>query len=166
LFCYDLELPLSFIPEPMDGEVESFELQTLDWVLQKIVEGGPNGYKPNCNLVIIDFLIRSDSCCFGQDEIKSLAIDRTYLQITSLNSFLSPASFLQFIADQSLQTPICDGTLSNLQPRVTVLSSIRPSGLLHPHSPSPLFLHRQGVVTAEAPGYLQLVSSMRNSECC
>jgi hypothetical protein len=58
LFCYDLELPLSFIPEPMDGEVESFELQTLDWVLQKIVEGGPNGYKPNCNLVIIDFLIR------------------------------------------------------------------------------------------------------------
>lgn len=58
LFCYDIELPVSFIPTPMDGEVESFELQNLDWVLNKIVEGGDNGYKPNCNVVIIDFLIR------------------------------------------------------------------------------------------------------------
>ena len=58
LFCYDIELPSSFIPKPMDGEVESFELQPLSWVLKKIVEGGPNGYKPNCNIVIIDFLIR------------------------------------------------------------------------------------------------------------
>lgn len=58
LFCYDIELPATFIPVPLDGEVESFELQTLEWVLDKIVEGGPNGYKPNCNLVIIDFLIR------------------------------------------------------------------------------------------------------------
>jgi hypothetical protein len=46
------------MPTPMDGEVESFELQNLDWVLNKIVEGGDNGYKPNCNVVIIDFLIR------------------------------------------------------------------------------------------------------------
>ena len=58
LFCYDIELPASFIPKPLDGEVESFELRTLDWVLSTIVEGGPNGYKPNCSLVIIDFLIR------------------------------------------------------------------------------------------------------------
>ena len=42
----------------MDGEVESFELKNLTWVLNKIVEGGTNGYKPNCNIVIIDFLIR------------------------------------------------------------------------------------------------------------
>jgi isopentenyldiphosphate isomerase len=58
LFCYDLELPKSFHPMPVDGEVESFELQPLDWVLAKVAAGGPEGYKPNCNLVVIDFLIR------------------------------------------------------------------------------------------------------------
>ena len=42
----------------MDGEVESFELRDLEWVLDKIVNGGPEGYKPNCNLVVIDFLVR------------------------------------------------------------------------------------------------------------
>jgi 8-oxo-dGTP pyrophosphatase MutT (NUDIX family) len=58
LFCFDLELPLSFQPQPLDGEVEYFQLQDLTWVIDKIVEGGPTGYKPNCNLVVIDFLIR------------------------------------------------------------------------------------------------------------
>jgi hypothetical protein len=58
LFCYDLELPVDFKPTPVDGEVESFELQPIDWVLRKVAEGGVHGYKPNCNLVIIDFFIR------------------------------------------------------------------------------------------------------------
>lgn len=58
LFCYDLELPVDFKPRPVDGEVESFELQTLDWVVKKVSSGGSTGYKPNCNIVIIDFLIR------------------------------------------------------------------------------------------------------------
>lgn len=58
LFCFDLALPEDFIPTPVDGEVESFELRELDWVLNKVLEGGPGGYKPNCNLVVIDFLIR------------------------------------------------------------------------------------------------------------
>ena len=58
LFCFDLELPIDFVPTPVDGEVESFELQPIDWVVNKLVEGGSAGYKPNCNLVIIDFLIR------------------------------------------------------------------------------------------------------------
>ena len=58
LFCFDLEVPLDFIPLPRDGEVESFELRDLDWVLNTLSAGGPAGYKPNCNLVVIDFLIR------------------------------------------------------------------------------------------------------------
>ena len=53
-----VELPNDFIPTPVDGEVEIFQLQTIDWVLQRVIEGGPNGYKPNCNLVLIDFFIR------------------------------------------------------------------------------------------------------------
>lgn len=59
LFCYDLDLSeYSRVPTPVDGEVESFELQTISWVLAKLIEGGVNGYKPNCNIVIIDFMIR------------------------------------------------------------------------------------------------------------
>jgi len=58
LFCFDLELPPDFTPAPQDGEVESFQLQEISWVLEKVIEGGPTGYKPNCNLVLIDFFIR------------------------------------------------------------------------------------------------------------
>ena len=56
------ELPPDFIPIPRDGEVESFELQEMEWVLDRLVEGGPAGYKPNCNLVLIDFMIRYGAC--------------------------------------------------------------------------------------------------------
>jgi isopentenyldiphosphate isomerase len=58
LFCFDLELPASFTPHPADGEVESFELYDIQKVIDTIVEGGPCGYKPNCNLVVMDFLVR------------------------------------------------------------------------------------------------------------
>lgn len=58
LFCFDLELPKDFVPVPVDGEVESFQLQPLEWVLERVIEGGENGYKPNCNLVLMDFFIR------------------------------------------------------------------------------------------------------------
>lgn len=59
LFCYDLELPDSFTPTPVDGEVESFVKKDFDWVMSKLVAGGADGYKPNCNIVVIDFLIRN-----------------------------------------------------------------------------------------------------------
>lgn len=58
LFCFDLELPPEFIPTPMDGEVESFECHDLQWVVDKVAQGGADGYKPNCNLVLIDFFVR------------------------------------------------------------------------------------------------------------
>lgn len=55
-FCYDLELPADFTPRNTDGEVESFEL----WPVERVVETVRNSrdFKFNCNLVIIDFLIR------------------------------------------------------------------------------------------------------------
>ena len=56
LYCYDLELPADFIPRPMDGEVERFDLRPVEWVVEKVVEG--TEYKPNCNLVLIDFFVR------------------------------------------------------------------------------------------------------------
>ena len=56
IYCYDLELPSDFQPVCNDGEVEEFHL----WPLEKVIEivRDSEQFKLNCNLVIIDFLIR------------------------------------------------------------------------------------------------------------
>lgn len=56
IIVFDLELPADFTPRPLDDEIEEFYL----WPLDKVVEtvAGTLEFKPNCNLVIIDFLIR------------------------------------------------------------------------------------------------------------
>ncbi|CAL5339344.1 unnamed protein product [Camellia sinensis] len=56
LFCYDLKLPEGFIPKNQDGEVESFKLIPVADVANVIRR--TQFFKPNCNLVIIDFLFR------------------------------------------------------------------------------------------------------------
>lgn len=59
LFCYDLELAEDFVPRPCDGEVQSFELKCIDWVVDTIVaRRSDHEFKPNINVTIIDFLIR------------------------------------------------------------------------------------------------------------
>jgi len=62
LFVFDIELPATFTPTPVDGEVESFELWDLDRVVRVLgspgdEEEGP-AFKPNVAIVLIDFLIR------------------------------------------------------------------------------------------------------------
>ena len=59
LFCYDLLLPWDFVPEAVDGEVESFQRMSLAEVARAVAVGEPAWFKPNCNLVIIDFLVRN-----------------------------------------------------------------------------------------------------------
>jgi isopentenyldiphosphate isomerase len=56
LYCYDLELPSDFTPRNTDGEVESFTLLPIDEVARLVSE--TDEFKLNCNLVVIDFLIR------------------------------------------------------------------------------------------------------------
>ncbi|XP_074368490.1 nudix hydrolase 20, chloroplastic-like isoform X3 [Apium graveolens] len=56
LFCYDLKLPESFVPKNQDGEVGSFRLIPVQLVADVIQK--TEFFKPNCNLVIIDFLFR------------------------------------------------------------------------------------------------------------
>lgn len=56
MFCYDLELPAEFVPTPVDGEVERFELWPIDRVAARVRDTAD--FKFNCNLVIIDFLVR------------------------------------------------------------------------------------------------------------
>ncbi|HEY4136748.1 MAG TPA: DUF4743 domain-containing protein [Alphaproteobacteria bacterium] len=70
LFVYDVELPADFTPRPNDGEADGFEL----WPIEKVrdtVRGGFD-FKFNCNLVIIDFLIREG--LIGPDDPDYLAL--------------------------------------------------------------------------------------------
>ncbi len=56
LFCYDLSFPSTFMPHCTDGEVAGFYLWPVEEVARVVRE--TERFKPNCNLVIIDFLLR------------------------------------------------------------------------------------------------------------
>lgn len=56
MFCYDLELPADFTPKNTDGEVAEFMLLPAEEV--KAIVRDTLDFKFNCNLVIMDFLIR------------------------------------------------------------------------------------------------------------
>jgi 8-oxo-dGTP pyrophosphatase MutT (NUDIX family) len=56
LYCYDLELPVDFQPTNSDGEVAEFKLLPVDEVARLVAE--TDEFKLNCNLVVIDFLVR------------------------------------------------------------------------------------------------------------
>ena len=58
LFCFDLYLPNDFQPKPVDGEVEQFYLYNIEQVLSMMAKDYPDPMKPNCYMVVIDFLIR------------------------------------------------------------------------------------------------------------
>lgn len=55
-YVFDLELPEDFTPVPADGEVEEFMLWPIETVAAKVRDTFE--FKFNCNLAIIDFLIR------------------------------------------------------------------------------------------------------------
>ncbi|KKA28319.1 hypothetical protein TD95_003024 [Thielaviopsis punctulata] len=54
-WIYDVELPPDVVPMPKDGEVETFYLWTVEETLEKLYNGE---FKPNCGLVLVDFLMR------------------------------------------------------------------------------------------------------------
>ncbi|KAJ1033011.1 hypothetical protein NDA16_000290 [Ustilago loliicola] len=54
-YVYDLPLPSDVTLQPKDGEVDHFELMTLDEIYDKMRQGK---FKANCVLVLLDFLIR------------------------------------------------------------------------------------------------------------
>lgn len=56
MYCYDLELPADFEPRCQDGEVAGFELMPIEQVAERVRD--TDEFKLNCNLVIIDFLVR------------------------------------------------------------------------------------------------------------
>ena len=56
LYCYDLILPPDFEPRCNDGEVDAFYLWPVAEVMERVQDS--DEFKPNCSLVIIDFLVR------------------------------------------------------------------------------------------------------------
>jgi isopentenyldiphosphate isomerase len=56
MYCYDLELPEAFEPRCTDGEVDAFYLWPVEQVMETVRD--TSEFKLNCNLVIIDFLVR------------------------------------------------------------------------------------------------------------
>lgn len=54
-FVFDLELPLDFIPQNADGEVEKFELLSVHECMERIFR---SDYKTTSIPVTLDFLIR------------------------------------------------------------------------------------------------------------
>jgi len=58
LFCFDLKLPDDFQPVANDGEVEEFYRLPIEDVLDIVARLEGDTYKDNCNLVVLDFMIR------------------------------------------------------------------------------------------------------------
>lgn len=72
LHCFDLDLPLDFVPHAADGEVESFELLSLSALVTTVRD--TDAFKFNVNLVLIDLFIR-----YGQIAGEDAAILRAAL---------------------------------------------------------------------------------------
>ena len=71
-YVYDLELPEDTVPKPGDDEVEEFYL----WSVEEVQEAMRKGeFKPNCALVVLDFLIRHG--------ILTTESERDYIEIVS-----------------------------------------------------------------------------------
>lgn len=59
LYTFDLRCPDDFVPEAVDGEVESFQLVPMDDVARMVArQNDEELFKPNVAVVIIDFLVR------------------------------------------------------------------------------------------------------------
>jgi 8-oxo-dGTP pyrophosphatase MutT (NUDIX family) len=56
LHCYDLLLPEAFVPQPVDGEVTSFELWPISAVVAAVRDA--DAFKFNVALVLIDLFLR------------------------------------------------------------------------------------------------------------
>ncbi|AAS50687.2 ABL084Cp [Eremothecium gossypii ATCC 10895] len=54
-YLYDIQLPVDVIPKPNDDEVNNFTLMTLQQVVDALIRGD---FKPNCGLIMLDFLVR------------------------------------------------------------------------------------------------------------
>lgn len=64
-YVWDIELPKDVVPKPGDDEVEEFYLWSIDEVQEALRKGE---FKPNCALVLLDFLIRHGILTQGNEK--------------------------------------------------------------------------------------------------
>ncbi|XP_076448357.1 uncharacterized protein LOC143285055 [Babylonia areolata] len=86
-FIFDLELPQDFEPVNSDGEVESFELVSINRVKELITQ---DNFKPNCAFIILDFLIRHGFINADEEPDYNFMVEQTHTPLRSL--FSSSAS--------------------------------------------------------------------------
>jgi len=56
LFCYDVEVPEGWTPEPQDDEVEHYELWPIEQVIDRLAR--TDDFKFNVGMVLVDFMMR------------------------------------------------------------------------------------------------------------
>ena len=66
IYTFDLELPADFEPVNTDGEVAEFRLCPVEEVAELVRD--TQRFKPNCALVVIDFLVRHGVVCAEQPD--------------------------------------------------------------------------------------------------
>lgn len=71
LFAYDLELDADFRPEPGDDEIAEYMLWPIESVAERVRD--TFDFKFNCNLVIVDFLIRHGLIAADDPDFLALA---------------------------------------------------------------------------------------------
>jgi len=71
MYCFDIELPEDFMPVNRDGEIETFYLWPIERVATTVRD--TRAFKFNCNLVIIDFLIRHGFMAQNDPEYPAIA---------------------------------------------------------------------------------------------
>ncbi|KAK7102106.1 hypothetical protein V1264_020378 [Littorina saxatilis] len=86
-FIFDLELPQDFKPVCSDGEVDSFQLLPLSKVKELIIQ---DNFKPNCALIVLDFLIRHGFITADSDPEYCFMVEQIHTPLHSL--FSSPTS--------------------------------------------------------------------------
>ncbi|KAH3877957.1 hypothetical protein DPMN_001836, partial [Dreissena polymorpha] len=77
-FVYDLEVSPDFVPKSGDGEMSMFYQLTMEEVQQKIIA---EEFKPNCALVIVDFMVRHGLLTPDEEPYYSYIIERMHVNI-------------------------------------------------------------------------------------
>lgn len=77
-YVYDLELTPEFVPKNADGEMQSFNLYTVEQIQDLIIR---REFKPNCALVIVDFLIRHGYITPDDEPNYSYIIQRMHISL-------------------------------------------------------------------------------------
>ncbi|XP_041350535.1 uncharacterized protein YJR142W-like isoform X2 [Gigantopelta aegis] len=82
-FVYDLVVPADFQPVNADGEVSDFQLVSMQQVKKLIIS---SEFKPNCALVILDFMIRHGFITADEDPNYTYLVQQMHVPLQSIFS--------------------------------------------------------------------------------